>query len=215
MGSMRLPGKILRPLNRTTLLGSILLRLSQLKHPATTVIATTDAPKDDAVEAFCRDNGVICFRGCEANVLERFYRCAQRYKFDHVVRLTGDNPFPDIEELDNLIELHYRTGGAFSHSFPSLPVGVGAEIFTFSALERSFLEGKAPHHLEHVDEYMLENPGQFKTTVLEVESGKRRHDIRLTVDTEEDLRRVRFVAEHASREYFSTEEAIRLCTEFA
>ena len=211
MGSTRLPGKILRPLNRATLLGSILFRLSRLKHPATTVIATTDTPKDDVVEAFCRDNGVLCFRGCEANVLERFYRCAQHYKFDHIVRLTGDNPFPDIEELDNLIELHGVSGGAFSHSLPSLPVGVGAEIFTFSALVRSFLEGKAPHHLEHVDEYMLENPGKFKTTVLEVESGKRRPDIRLTVDTEEDYRKVCFIAGHASQPYISTEEAISLC----
>lgn len=215
MGSTRLPGKILRPLHHTTVLGSILSRLSHLKQPATTVVATTDTLKDDVVEAFCRKNGVICFRGCEANVLERFYRCAEHYKFDHIVRLTGDNPFPDIEELDNLIELHCTLGNAFSHSFPSLPVGMGAEIFTFSALEQSFLEGKAPHHLEHVDEYMLENPGKFKTTVLEVTSGKRRPDIRLTVDTEEDLRRARFVAENASCEHFSTEEAIRLCTEFA
>jgi len=103
------------------------------------------------------------------------------------------------------------SGGAFSHSLPSLPVGVGAEIFTFSALVRSFLEGKAPHHLEHVDEYMLENPGKFKTTVLEVESGKRRPDIRLTVDTEEDYRKVCFIAGHASQPYISTEEAISLC----
>jgi len=215
MGSTRLPGKILRPLNRTTLLGSILFRLSRLKHPATTVIATTDTSKDDVVEAFCRDNGVLCFRGSEANVLERFYRCAQHYKFDHIVRLTGDNPFPDIEELDNLIELHCATGSAFSHSFPSLPVGVGAEICTFSALERSFLEGKAPHHLEHADEYMLANPGKFKTTVLEVESSKRRPDIRLTVDIEEDYRKVCFIAKHASQPYISTEEAISLCLRYA
>ena len=100
-------------------------------------------------------------------MLDRYYQCAIQYGFRHIVRLTGDNPFPDMEELDNLIALHLSAGTDYANSFASLPIGVGAEIFTFEALERSWREGDAPHHLEHVNEYLLEHPEIFRSTSLE------------------------------------------------
>ena len=215
MGSTRMPGKILRPIHNKTLLEHILFRISFLRRPATTVIATSDSEKDNVVEAFCQSNGTACFRGSESNVLDRYYRCAQHYGFNQIVRLTGDNPFTDIEELERLIELHINSGSDFSHSFASLPVGAGAEIFTFSALEKSFKEGAAPHHLEHVDEYMLENPSLFKTTVMKIDGPKRRPEIRLTVDTEEDYRKACFIVKHARHEFVTVEEAIELCSRYA
>jgi len=215
MGSTRLPGKILRRIHTKTLLEHILFRLSRLRSNATTVVATTSLPKDDPVEAFCRERGVACFRGSEKNVLDRYYRCAKHYGFTQIVRLTSDNPFTDIEELDRLIELHLNNTNDYSHSISWLPVGVGAEIFTFAALEKSVLEGHRPHHLEHVNEYMLENPDKFKTGILEIRGPKNRPDVRLTVDTEEDYRKVCYIAEAARGEFVSTEEAIDLCLRFA
>jgi spore coat polysaccharide biosynthesis protein SpsF len=215
MGSTRLPGKILMPLNGHSLLEHIILRLSRLRHEAMLVIATTVNEDNNAVESLCRNLGVTCFRGSEENVLERFYLCAMTYGFNHIVRLTGDNPFTDIVELDNLIDLHLHTGSDFSHSLTSLPVGVGAAVFTFNALEKCHLEGKAPHHQEHVDEYVLEHPEIFKISILEVPKSKHSPDIRLTIDTEEDYRKARYIIAHASSLHLATEEAIRLCMQYA
>ncbi len=92
---------------------------------------------------------------------------------------------------------------------------VGAETFTFSALQTSFLESDRPHHFEHIAKFILENPDQFKTGVLEIPDEKKRPDIRLTADTEEDLQRVCFILERAQKEFVTTPEAIRLCTQFA
>ncbi len=215
MGSTRLPGKILRPIHTKTLLEHAVYRLSRLRSNATAVIATSILPADNVVEAFCRDRGLACFRGSEANVLDRYYRCAQAYGFSQIVRLTADNPFTDIDELARLIELHLDSGNDFSHSFSVLPVGVGAEIFTFEALRQSVFEGREARHLEHVDEYMLENPDKFKTGVLKVWGPKNRPDIRLTVDTEEDYRRACFIVRSAKHEFVGTEEAIELCLQYA
>jgi len=96
-----------------------------------------------------------------------------------------------------------------------LPVGVGAEIFSFPALERSFLEGIAPHHREHVNEYILENRALFRTGRLTVPQAKRRPEVRLTVDTPEDLRRAEFIVENTVGAWPTTEEAIGLCSRFA
>ena len=215
MGSTRLPGKILQPIAGRPLLDHILGRLAALRHPARIVVATSDSRLDDVVAAFCTEHGVDCFRGSEQDVLARYRECARRLGFDHVVRLTGDNPFTDVDELDRLIEFHLADGYDYSDSFEQLPVGVGAEIFTFAALERSFLEGRAPHHREHVDEYILENRACFRTGCLAVPQRKRHPEVRLTVDTSEDLRRAQFIAEHAVGPWATTEEAIDLCSRFA
>lgn len=215
MGSTRLPGKILRVIHSKTLLDHILFRLSRLRSDATVVIATSDLPKDDVVEAFCRERGAQCFRGSESNVLDRYYQCARHYGFGQIVRLTADNPFTDIEELDRLLDLHLASGNDFSNSFGSLPIGVGAEIFTFAALERSVKEGHEPHHIEHVDEYMIENPAFFKTGILTVMGRKNQPGVRLTVDTEEDYRKACYIVSASANEYVSTEEAIELCSQYA
>ena len=126
--------------------------------------------------------------------------------------MTADNPFPDIEELDNLIDLHLRSHADYTHSFGVLPVGVGAEIFTFNALEESYKKGMKKNHREHVNEYIQENPDLFKINILSVPEEKHRPDVRLTVDTREDYLKACFIIEKSSDEYIKTEEAIRLCS---
>src|SRR5262245_23784116 len=126
MGSTRLPGKVLKPIGGVPLLEYIVRRLARLTHPAQTVVVLSHTPQDDVVEAFCRERAIDCYRGSEQNVLERYYGCARSRGFMQIVRLTADNPFTDIEELDRLIELHLSSRSDFTHSFRALPVGVGA-----------------------------------------------------------------------------------------
>ena len=214
MGSKRLPGKILKMVGNKSLLEHIFFRLTFLRHNAEIVLATSDSPSDDIVKEFCVRSNISCFRGSRENVLKRYYICAKEYGFSDIVRLTGDNPFVDIEELDRLIDLHFQADADFSHSFESLPLGAGAEIFTFFALEKSYLEGKDPHHLEHVDEYMLENPAVFKTSILTASLDKNRHDVRLTVDTEDDYKKACYIVKNSEKEFIATQEAIILSEDF-
>jgi spore coat polysaccharide biosynthesis protein SpsF len=215
MSSTRLPGKVLKPIASRPLLSHVVGRLEMLQHPHKAVVATSDLAADDTIAAWCRQEDLACFRGSEQDVLARYDGAAQAFDLDPVIRLTADNPFTDMEELDRLIILHVDNGNDFSHSFAVLPVGVGAEIFSFEALRRSAREGHAPHHREHVDEYMIENPQLFRTGALSVPAAKNRPDVRLTVDTEEDYHRACFIAEHAAGPWASTEEAIALCSRFA
>ena len=147
-------------------------------------------------------------------MLDRYYQCATTYEFDHIVRLTADNPFTDIVELDRLIDLHLSVQADFSYSFPVLPIGVGAEIFCFDALEASAKYSTEPHHFEHVDEYMLEHPERFKSVQLDVVAAKRFPQVRLTVDDETDYRRACYIVEQAGGQV-TTEQAIALCSQFA
>ena len=214
MGSTRLPGKVLKKIGDKNLLEHILYRLSKLKREVKVVIATSDLSKDNELERFCLNNKTLCFRGSEQNVLQRYYLCAKENNFSHIVRLTGDNPFLDIKELDNLINLHINSHSDYSRSFSVLPKGVGGEIFTFSALELSYKHGKKDNHLEHVNEYIEENEDQFTISELEVYKEKNRPEISLTVDTEEDYKKACYIIEFSDEEYITTQEAIKLCLQF-
>lgn len=212
MGSKRLPGKVLRPIGDLPLLGHIIGRLSKLAQPWEVVVATTTDPLDDAIVAWCMQSNVATFRGSEHDVLKRYLECAQASKFQHVVRLTADNPFTDICELERLVRLHLTGGFDYTHSFGMLPVGVGSEIITLSALERSDMEGLEPHHREHVNEYIQEHPDLFRIGVLDIPVNKREPGLRLTVDTEADLLRADSLARQAKGKWLETREAIALCS---
>jgi spore coat polysaccharide biosynthesis protein SpsF len=211
MGSTRLPGKVMRPIGPLPLLGHILERLRALRHSAKIVVATTTNTADTAIEEYCEAQGTTCFRGSELDVLSRYVECARRFDFQHVVRLTADNPFIDAEELDRLIALHLERASDYASSLDGLPIGVGAEIFARALLERSHEEGRAPHHREHVNEYVLENLHLFKVARLAVSPKKARPDVRLTVDTESDYRRACHIVANARTTPVGTEEAIALC----
>lgn len=214
-GSTRLPGKILKVINDRTLLDHIIDRLKELEEKAVVVIATSTLPGDDAVEQFCKEKGVLCFRGSESNVLSRYYECAKEHGFSHIVRLTADNPFVDVTEVDRLIAYHKECGNEFTESFSQLPIGVGAEIFSFSALEEDMQKASMPHHFEHVDEYILENMDKFKTGTLLVPESKYMPEVRLTVDTQEDYEKACYIAAHCKTGLATTEEAVFLCSQYA
>ena len=215
MGSTRLPGKVLRPVGHLPLLGHIIGRLTMLSHPWPVVVATSTDARDDAIAEWCEQAGVTTFRGSEQDVLDRYVQCVRVLGFDHVVRLTADNPFTDIPELQQLVQHHLSGGFDYTHAFGMMPLGVGAEIFTRAALKCSHVEGLEPHHREHVNEYIQEHPERFRIGVLAVPSDKRAPNLRLTVDTEEDWRRADALARQAPGRWLGTQEAITLCSSSA
>ncbi|MGR9073097.1 MAG: cytidylyltransferase domain-containing protein [Gammaproteobacteria bacterium] len=211
-GSLRLPGKVLLPFGGSTLLGWILDRCQSAPWPL--IVATTDLPQDSAIVGYCKERDATYFCGSETDVLDRYYRCAETFGFEHVIRLTADNPFTDIEELARLVTFHLERCFDYSQSIARLPVGIGAEIFSHNALMISWREGRELQHREHVNEYILENPQNFSIGCLDVPLNKRRRSLALTIDTREDYDRIRLLAETLGPSV-TTEELIIQCSSFA
>ena len=210
MGSSRLPGKVLLPFGETTLLGWIVNRLNKL--PWKLVVATTILNQDKVIVDYCKQSKVYSYIGSEKDVLDRYYKCATEHAFDHVVRLTADNPFTDIQELTNLVRFHIDEGNDYSHNFTKLPIGVGAEIFTMNTLAYSWKHGQELHHKEHVNEYILEQPGCFKIGHLQPLARRQLPELALTIDTQADYQRISALVARIKHTPITTEELIRKCT---
>lgn len=191
MGSTRLPCKVLKSLAGKPMIQWIIERLQACQKADILILATSALEQDQPLADLAEKLGINVFRGSESDVLDRYYQCALEYHLDNIIRATGDNPFVDPEECDRLVafcfsrQLDYATVSTdFDDGYP---LGVGVEIFSFSALEKSWQEGHAPHHREHVNEYILENPALFKQAKMSAPSEKFAPELSLTVDTPEQF----------------------------
>src|SRR5258707_5203357 len=78
MSSSRLPGKVLMPIAGKPLLWHLVHRLRQCRTVDSIAIATSTDVRDDALEALCAQEGILCVRGSLDNVLDRYRLAAER-----------------------------------------------------------------------------------------------------------------------------------------
>jgi spore coat polysaccharide biosynthesis protein SpsF len=193
MGSSRLPGKALASIAGQTILEHCLRRL-MCAGVAPVVLATTDRIEDQALVDVAQHIGAQVFRGDADDVLGRFVTAADALGFDQIVRATGDNPGTDIHAPGRLLAA-LRSAEADYVYEEGLPYGAAVEAVTRDALERAAREATQASDREHVTTYVRHNPHRFCVLPLPAPVPLRRPDIRLTVDTAEDLEHVRTIFE--------------------
>jgi len=196
MSSSRLPGKVLKPILGRPMLSLQVERIKKSKRIDKLIVATSIDKSDDAIEEFCGDEGLSCFRGSLDDVLDRYYQASIIESPDHVVRLTGDCPVLDPEILDEMIE--YYLDSQFDYvcntQKPTFPDGLDAWIFSFDVLERSWKNAKLPSEREHVTAYIKNHPSDFKIGSFESDVDYSSH--RWTVDEIEDYELVSKIYEY-------------------
>lgn len=109
MGSTRLPGKVLMDFCGKPMLFFQINLLEKYNLQAEIVVATSHNPLDDKIVSFCKKHGINYVRGSEDNVFKRFQHAAEKFKFDHIVRLTGDNPLTNYRIIKACLEKHIKS----------------------------------------------------------------------------------------------------------
>ena len=157
MSSTRLPGKIFKKLNDDHVLSYVINQLRFCKTFNKIIVATTTMSSDDVVEDFCKTHNIHCFRGDKENVLDRYYKCAQKFKLDTIVRITADCPLIDHEIVDHIVSGLNSFDYVSNNLENTFPKGYDVEVFTFDALKKTWEESTLPSEKEHVTQYMKNN----------------------------------------------------------
>jgi spore coat polysaccharide biosynthesis protein SpsF len=186
MGSSRLPGKVLKSLGNTVELDYVVSRCRRFPEVAEVIVATSVLSQDDEIADWCKQNSVVCYRGSEDDVLDRYYSCAKLYHPDYVIRVTADCPFIDYELAGQMVAAMREHPCDIVRLEGELPRGLASEIVSFSALEHMYTHGKESRHREHVTYYAYEFPEKFTSTAITVPDSLRHPQLRITLDTEED-----------------------------
>jgi spore coat polysaccharide biosynthesis protein SpsF len=206
LGSSRLPGKALATIGSQTILEHCLRRL-MFAGVAPVVLATTSRPEDQALADVAMHVGASVFRGDADDVLGRFVAAADAFGFESIVRATGDNPGTDIQAPGRLLAALRTAEADYVHE-QGLPYGAAVEAVTRAALVRAASEATQPDDHEHVTSFVRRNSHLFCVVQLPAPAPLRRPDVRLTVDTAEDLAHVRAVFERTGSDMPSLRQLI-------
>jgi len=90
LGSIRFPNKVIRPICDTPMLSLLLATLVTSKRIDQIVVATPESSVNDLLAQLVRELGYEVYQGSENDVLDRYYRAAEKFRADIVVRITGD-----------------------------------------------------------------------------------------------------------------------------
>jgi spore coat polysaccharide biosynthesis protein SpsF len=201
MGSTRLPGKMMYPLDGETVLSHIIRRTRCSETLSKIVVATSTKERDTVIaNETVRQNAQV-FRGSESDVLGRVHNAAAEADADIVVRICADNPFLPPDYIDAIVnqveqgEIDY----ASNNLNRTIPVGLDVEVFTMGSFSLVETGAESDEEREHVTVYYKNHPELFSIENIpasDVFSNSRllnREDLRLTLDTLPDYELIKRV----------------------
>jgi spore coat polysaccharide biosynthesis protein SpsF (cytidylyltransferase family) len=161
---------------------------------------------DPIVEEFKDRCEVI--EGPEFDVLSRYVQAAETYQAGAIVRITGDCPLVPSWIISKLITLReVKNYDYISNTDPRFRTaldGADCEVLSAKMLEYLGKEAKDPYDREHVTTYVRKYPPSWAKISCVVNDFDH-SELKLSVDTKEDLERVRQAFGSANKKY---EEAV-------
>lgn len=214
MTSTRLPKKVLLPANGKPLLQHLVDRLKRVRSLDRIVLATTVNREDDALAQFAAQQGIVCFRGSEEDVMGRVIGAADSVQADVVVSVTGDCPVIDPILVEQLVQmyLHNPCDYASNRQIPGYPGGMDTQVYPLAALKRSASMTDDVLDHEHVTLHIRNHPELFRHLYLIAPEDQYWPDLDLSVDEQDDYLFIKTLIEHFgdANPFFNCREIIEV-----
>lgn len=217
MGSTRLPGKSLMKIAEKPVVHWVIDRVKKASQIDEIWVLTTTNPEDDALVAAVESKTNV-LRGDAQDVRSRYDMLIQKTGASLIFRITADCPLIDWILLDALVDLIHRENADYSHVLAqscygmSYPNGFNAELFSKNAFNKMTMLGTTAADNEHVTLAVENFSQQFKIARLVPPKELSRPEWKLSVDTKEELNRVRLIVDSlgAIAEYASLEDIVAI-----
>ena len=192
INSDRLFAKPLQKIGNEPILKHIIKQIKKSSLIDEIVLAISEKNGNQVFEDFARKNNLKFVIGDETDVLDRLIKAANYTNGDIVFRCTSENPFIYWEKIDTVIKQHIN--GKFDYSYiTKIPLGTGFELINTKALEISHKNGSKKHRSELCTLYINQNQKKFKILPYMPSKELQKPEIRLTVDTPQDLQLARII----------------------
>jgi sialic acid synthase SpsE/spore coat polysaccharide biosynthesis protein SpsF (cytidylyltransferase family) len=187
--SKRLPQKVLKPFHDTILIDFLYKRLvNNSKYLNSVYLATSFLPDDKYLAEIGKNNNFKVYLGHPISVIDRMLGLALQEQLGAIFRVTGDNPFTDVELIDEMIQLMWENKLDYVRS-NNAPFGVSAELFSVKYLWDLYLNMENPMQSEYLTQFVLEDESA-KKGCIDIESELKNIEyINLSIDFQEDLDR--------------------------
>jgi len=194
MGSSRLPGKTLMEVREGLPLLALVVRRFRLCREVDEVcVATTDQEADDAIEKWCAENGVRCFRGSEDDICDRVTKTGIHAGADAIVQMGADSAYLDFRLIDELVRI-YRDGDfdyVCNDMVRTYPLGIYGHVVRTSTLAAvNARDDLSFQDRDDVVRYIFERPEQYRIHNLTA-AVDMCPELRFTIDYPEDMQLLR------------------------
>ncbi|HWB28169.1 MAG TPA: glycosyltransferase family protein [Chitinophagaceae bacterium] len=191
-GSSRLPDKVLMCVAGKPLFVRQAERIMASVLHGTLVVATTTDSSDDLIEYICDREGLKCYRGHPADLIDRHYKAAIQYDANVVVKIPSDCPLISPGIIDKVIGYYLENINRYdfvSNLHPATyPDGNDVEVMSIKALEDAWLHADKAFEREHATPYIWERPEKYRVGNVAMEGGEDLSMIhRWTIDYKEDF----------------------------
>ena len=210
LNSSRLKRKILLKIQDKNLLQHLFSQLSYSRQIDKKIIATTIDKMDNEIEEFAKSENITCFRGNSFDVLDRYYQCAKFFHLETIVRISGDAPLIDPSIVDKTIQLFKKSDFEYVNNFSKnrFPIGTEVEVFSFSTLEKVWLNATKHSEREHVTSYIYNNPEKF--SIGHLENTTNNSNLHWSVDRIEDLEFVKEIYKNIKKRPILLDDILKL-----
>jgi spore coat polysaccharide biosynthesis protein SpsF len=206
--STRFPGKVLAELYKdVTVLDVLIARLRLCANLDEITFKCTNnkgviiaIPNNDCdLYERCYENEIPYFKGSKNNVMERVLNCAEEYGADIIVDITADCPFVDTYHVDALISMVKEGYYDYASNIDprTWPDGFDVQVYKTKLLRKIYeYNPNAPHcgwQILNNKQMLLMNNIRFFN--LHAPQQLTFPEMRLTLDTKEDLAVLREVYE--------------------
>ncbi|MDE2166807.1 MAG: NTP transferase domain-containing protein [Alphaproteobacteria bacterium] len=182
----RLPNKSLLKIHGRSTIEHLIDRVKRSQKADLIVMTTSISPEDDPLAEIAAANGIACFRGSEADKLQRYLDAADAHDVDFFAVVDGDDLFADAIFIDQIIAAWQDTRADYI-VVDRLPVGATAFGVRRKAM-REIVALKAENDTEVWGGYFTET-GMFDCRFLvPSDSEFARPEIRMTLDYPEDFK---------------------------
>jgi spore coat polysaccharide biosynthesis protein SpsF len=173
------------------------------------VIATSDQQEDKVLVDLAEELQVSYFQGDLLDLRNRYIKAAVKFQANFIVRIPADNPMPDWNEIDKLIEFHLEHNpSGFSSNLAQVNDseyldGIGAEMFSTKLLQESVARSSSGTVKEHIHrnffDYSTQTPVDASWCPIaspKAPAELRRPDIILDVNTMDDYTKIKRIYDH-------------------
>ncbi len=210
MSSQRLPEKVLKDLNGTTVLGRTVNQIKRSKLIKDIIVATSTDSLDDQISSYCFSNGINIYRGDLLDVFSRFKRVILKTKCKEFVRISADSPLIDPSLINKAIKI-YHSGeydivtNTFSRTYPK---GQSVEVVNskvFIELDKNKL---SVDEKEHVTKRFYNYKENYK--IKNFKSRKNYSSFQMSIDTYEDFKNINFLLKKVNNKTHDWERLLKI-----
>ncbi len=136
LNSKRFPQKAKKKINGIPIIELLIKRLIRKFPKKVIYICTSSFEKDNFLKKISLKYQVNFHSGSDMNIFKRIISLYKKKKFKHFVRVTGDNPFTDVEAINKMSTIHIKDKADYTYT-DDLPVGTRPEIISIEALYKA------------------------------------------------------------------------------